>query len=47
MQDAWDQLMTREAPSDRSPAECDDLYAFTADREAHEIELLEEHVTNS
>jgi hypothetical protein len=33
LQDAWDQLMTREAPGDRSPAECDDLYAFTDDED--------------
>ena len=43
---AWDELTTRESAADRSPEECDNLYAFTADDEGHQIELLEEHVTN-
>ena len=37
----WDQLVTREAPEYRDPADCDDLYAFTKDQDGHEIELLE------
>ena len=41
LQEDWDQLMLREAAADRSPAECDDLYAFTADQDGHEIELIE------
>ena len=41
LQEDWDQLMLREAADDRSPAECDDLYAFTTDQDGHEIELIE------
>ena len=39
-------MLFRSAAPDRSPEECDNLYAFTEDGEGHEIELLEEHVTN-
>ena len=41
LQEDWDQLMLREAADDRSPEECDDLYAFTTDQDGHEIELIE------
>ena len=36
----WDRLVEREAPAYRSPASCDDRYAFTKTHEGHEIELV-------
>ncbi len=39
--EAYEQLTLREIPVDRSPEECDDMYAFVEDFEGHEIELLE------
>jgi lactoylglutathione lyase len=41
LHEGWDRLMTREADDYRDPASCDDMYAFTKDQDAHEIELLE------
>jgi len=41
LHDDWERLMGREAPDCRDPAACDDMYAFTADQDGHEIELLE------
>ncbi|WP_435197244.1 VOC family protein [Natronomonas sp. EA1] len=43
---AWETLQTRGADDYRSPADCDDLYAFTRAAEGFDLELLEEHVTN-
>ncbi|WP_128906723.1 VOC family protein [Halorubrum amylolyticum] len=40
LDEAWDTLMTREAPDYRDPASCDHDYAFTRDQDGHEIELL-------
>ena len=41
LHDDWEQLMLREAPDYRDPADCNDLYAFTTDQDGHEIELIE------
>ncbi|MBS3761294.1 VOC family protein [Halodesulfurarchaeum sp.] len=40
MQADWDQLMTREAPGYRSPAENNGHYGFTKTPDGHEIEVL-------
>ena len=37
----YERLTVREIPVDRTPEECDDMYAFVEDFEGHEIELLE------
>ncbi len=41
LQEDHEQFVLREIPVDRSPEECDDMYAFVEDFEGHEIELLE------
>ncbi|SDM14735.1 lactoylglutathione lyase [Halogranum gelatinilyticum] len=41
LHDYWETLETRETEQYRTPADCDDLYAFTKDPEGHEIEVLE------
>ncbi|WP_267639813.1 VOC family protein [Haloarchaeobius amylolyticus] len=41
LDDAWDDLMTRDAADYRDPASCDDMYAFTKTNDGHEVELLE------
>jgi lactoylglutathione lyase len=41
LQDGWDRLVVRGAEEYRDPASCDDMYAFTRDRDGHEIELVE------
>ena len=46
LEEAWDQLQTREADDYRDPESCDNRYAFTRTSDGHEIELLEGHVTN-
>jgi len=40
LDEAWDQLMVREALDYRDPESCDHNYAFTKDQDGHEIELL-------
>jgi lactoylglutathione lyase len=40
LDEAWDDLMTREAPDYRDPASCDHNYAFTKDQDGHEVELV-------
>ena len=39
--DAWETLMTREAPEYRDPESCGYQYAFTKDPNGHEIEIVE------
>ena len=41
LEEDYEQFVLREIPVDRSPEECDDMYAFVEDFEGHEIELLE------
>jgi lactoylglutathione lyase len=41
LHDDWEQLMVRESADYRDPTSCDDMYAFTKDRDGHEIELIE------
>jgi len=40
LDDAWDDLLTREAPDYRDPESCDHNYAFTKDQDGHEVELV-------
>ncbi|GAB3410351.1 VOC family protein [Haloparvum alkalitolerans] len=40
LEEAWDDLMTREAADYRDPESCDHNYAFTKDQDGHEIEIL-------
>jgi len=41
LDDDWETLLQREAPDYRDPASNDEMYAFTADQDGHEIELVE------
>ncbi|MCT9097006.1 VOC family protein [Haloarchaeobius sp. HME9146] len=41
LDDAWDDLVLRDADDYRDPASCDDMYAFTRTNDGHEVELLE------
>ncbi|WP_435364104.1 VOC family protein [Haloarchaeobius sp. DYHT-AS-18] len=41
LDDAWDDLVLRDAEDYRDPASCDDMYAFTRTNDGHEVELLE------
>ena len=40
LDDAWETLMTRDAPDYRDPESCDNRYAFTKDQDGHEVELV-------
>ena len=40
LNDAWNQLMIREAEDYRDPESCGNRYAFTKDRNGHEIEVV-------
>jgi lactoylglutathione lyase len=40
LHNAWNTLMTREAPDYRDPESCNDQYAFTKDPDGHEIEIV-------
>ena len=40
LDDAWAQLMEREAPDYRDPESCNNRYAFTKDQDGHEVELV-------
>ena len=40
LDDAWETLMTRDAPDYRDPESCDNHYAFTKDQDGHEVELV-------
>ncbi|MWV65156.1 glyoxalase [Halorubrum sp. JWXQ-INN 858] len=40
LDDAWADLMEREAPDYRDPESCNDRYAFTKDQDGHEVELV-------
>ena len=42
LEDAWDQLLTREAEDYRDPESCDYNYAFTKDQDGHEVEIVTE-----
>jgi lactoylglutathione lyase len=41
LEDAWSQLLTREATDYRDPESCNFQYAFTKDADGHEIEVIE------
>ncbi|GAA0290060.1 VOC family protein [Halarchaeum salinum] len=40
LEEAWDELMEREAADYRDPESCDWNYAFTTDQDGHEIEVV-------
>lgn len=42
LDEAWDDLMTRDAEDYRDPESCDNRYAFTKGQDGHEIEIVTE-----
>ena len=40
LDEAWDDLMLRDAEEYRDPESCDNRYAFTKDQDGHEIEIV-------
>jgi lactoylglutathione lyase len=40
LDEAWENLMTRDAEDYRDPESCDNRYAFTKDQDGHEIEIV-------
>jgi len=41
LHEAWDELTHRHAEAYRTPADCDDMYAFTKTNDGHEVEVVE------
>jgi lactoylglutathione lyase len=41
LHEGWERLVDRHAEAYRTPADCDDRYAFTRDPDGHEVEVVE------